>query len=222
MTAHPVSVLLVDDDPLVRSGLRMMFTGHPAITVAGEAADGDELVAAVAAVAPDVVLLDIRMPRLDGVSALRALHEECPDPPAVVMLTTFRADAIVLDALRAGASGFLLKHTPPDQIVEAVLTAATGEPTVSTSVLGQLIEHARNTRPARAPDRLRKLTEREREVAFAVADGRSNGEIAEHLYLSVGSVKAHLSSALAKLGLENRVQLAIAAHESRTGDGDAE
>ena len=215
MTTRPVAVLLVDDDPLVRAGLRMMFAGHPDISVVGEASDGDELVAAVAATGPDVVLLDIRMPRLDGVSALRALRAERTDGPAVVMLTTFRADSVVLDALRAGAAGFLLKHTPPEQIVAAVATAAAGEPTVSPSVLGQLIEHVRVSRPAPAPSRWRELTEREREVAAAVADGLSNHEIAEQLYLSVGSVKAHISNALAKLGLDNRVQLAIVAHESR-------
>lgn len=216
--ADRVRVLLVDDDPLVRSGLRLMLAGHPGLEVVGDAADGDEVVAAVDAVAPDVVLLDIRMPRQDGLSALRALRAGRGNPPAVVVLTTFRADAVVLEALRAGASGFLLKHTPPEQIVEAVLVAATGEPTVSPDVLGQLIEHVRGSAPVERPeraDRLEPLTDREREVAFAVADGLANGEIAERLYLSIGSVKAHLSSSLTKLGLENRVQLAIAAHESR-------
>jgi len=220
VTSRPVAVLLVDDDPLVRAGLKMMFAGSPDISVVGEASDGDELVAAVAATNPDVVLLDIRMPRLDGVSALRALRAERAEAPAVVMLTTFRADAIVLDALRAGAAGFLLKHTPPEQIVAAVATAAAGEPTVSPSVLGQLIDHVRASSPVPARrSSLRELTEREREVAVAVADGLSNSEIAEQLFLSVGSVKAHISNALAKLGLDNRVQLAIAAHESRTPPG---
>ena len=128
------------------------------------------------------------------------------------MLTTFRADAVVLDALRAGAAGFLLKHTPPEQIAAAVTTAATGKPTVSPSVLGQLIEHVRSGQPAGDSRRLLELTDRERQVALAVADGLSNSEIAERLYLSVGSVKAHISSALARLALDNRVQLAIIAH----------
>lgn len=214
----PARVLLVDDDPLVRAGLRLMFAGHPGLVVVGEAADGTEVLDAVAATAPDVVLLDVRMPRLDGIGALRAVRARCAEPPAVVMLTTFRADALVLDALRAGAAGFLLKHTPPDQIVAAVLAAAAGEPTVSPAVLGQLIDLVRTAAPdppAAAPDPLAGLTDREREVALAVADGLSNAEIAARLYLSVGSVKTHLSSALSRLGLDNRVQLAIAAHESR-------
>jgi DNA-binding NarL/FixJ family response regulator len=215
MNRGPVRVLLVDDDPLVRAGLRMMLAGDPGIVVVGDAADGDEMVAAVTDVSPDVVLLDIRMPRLDGVSALRQLRAEQPQPPAVLMLTTFRADSVVLDALRAGAAGFLLKHTPPEQIVAAITTAAAGEPTVSAGVLTQLIDYVAGTRPAAGPDRLGPLTDRERAVALAVADGLSNGEIADRLHLSVGSVKVHISAALAKLGIDNRVQLAILAHESR-------
>jgi DNA-binding NarL/FixJ family response regulator len=213
-------VLLVDDDPLVRAGLRLLLAGHPDLHVVGEAADGAELLAAVDASRPDVVLLDVRMPEVDGVSALRALRAAHSDPPAVVVLTTFRADALVLDALRAGAAGFLLKHTPPERIVAAVVAAAAGEPTVSPDALGALIAHVRDSAPAGAggpddPDPLAGLTDREREVAMAVADGLSNQEIGARLYLSVGSVKTHLSSALSRLGLDNRVQLAIAAHESR-------
>ncbi|MET1007320.1 MAG: response regulator transcription factor [Propionibacteriaceae bacterium] len=211
-----MSVLLVDDDPLVRRGLRMMLAGSSEITVVGEAADGDELAAAVAETSPDVVLLDVRMVRVDGITALRSLRRQHPDPPAVVMLTTFRAEAVVLDALRAGAVGFLLKHAPPEQIVSAITTAAGGDPTVSPSVLAQLIDHVAGTSPGPAPpDRLLELTEREREVALAVARGLSNGEIAERLHLSLGSVKAHISAALTRLRLDNRVQLAIIAHESR-------
>ncbi|WP_233571743.1 response regulator [Cellulomonas triticagri] len=211
-------VLLVDDDPLVRAGLRLMLAGHPGLDVVGEADDGTALLDAVTTHRPDVVLLDVRMPGLDGVSALTALRAAHTDPPAVVMLTTFRADALVLSALRAGAAGFLLKHTPPEQIVAAVVAAAAGEPTVSPAVLGQLIDHVRlgaDAAPTPAPDPLDGLTDRERDVALAVADGLSNSEIGARLYLSVGSVKAHLSSALTRLGLDNRVQLAIAAHESR-------
>jgi DNA-binding NarL/FixJ family response regulator len=220
VTAGVARVLLVDDDPLVRAGLRLMFAGDSGVSVVGEASDGDEVLAAVAASTPDVVLLDVRMPRMDGITALRTLRARLPEPPAVVMLTTFRAEAIVLDALRAGAVGFLLKHAPPEQIVAAITTAAGGEPTVSPSVLAQLIEHVAGTKPA-APvtDRLAELTDREREVALAVAQGLSNGEIAERLHLSVGSVKAHISAALARLRVDNRVQLAIIAHESRRAVG---
>jgi DNA-binding NarL/FixJ family response regulator len=220
-----VRVLLIDDDALVLAGLRLLLAGDAAIEVVGQAADGAELVDAVRATRPDVILLDVRMPGLDGISALRLLKAESQPHPAVVMLTTFGAEPVVLDALRAGASGFILKHTPPERIVAAIHDAAAGESTVSGEVLGQLI-----ARVAREPaadssavagsavdaDTLAGLTEREREIAMAVADGLSNGEIAERLFLSVGSVKAHISSALAKRGLDNRVQLAIAAHEART------
>jgi DNA-binding NarL/FixJ family response regulator len=197
-----VRVLLVDDDPLV-------------LEVVGEARDGDEVHEAVSETRPDVVLLDVRMPRVDGVAAVRSLRAGPGPHPAVVMLTTFDAEPIVLDALRAGASGFLLKHTPPEQIVAAVHSAAAGDATVSPAVLRQLIDRATTGAAAASVDPLEPLTSREREVALAVADGLGNGEIAERLYVSVGSVKSHISSALAKLGLDNRVQLAIAAHESR-------
>lgn len=213
-----IRVLLVDDDPLVRTGLKLLLAGDDGIEVVGEAGDGDELVDAVAAAAPDVVLLDIRMARLDGVTALRELRASVAEPPAVVMLTTFRGDAVVLDALRSGAAGFVLKHTPPHEIVAAVHTAASGDPAVSPSVVAQLLEHvtaAGEREHSRGTGGLDALTEREREVADAVADGLGNTEIAARLFLSVGSVKAHISSALAKLGLENRVQLAIIAHEAR-------
>jgi DNA-binding NarL/FixJ family response regulator len=212
-----VRVLLVDDDPLVIAGLRMLLAGDPGIEVAGAAADGSELVGSVVRERPDVVLLDVRMPGTDGVSALRELRAAMREKPAVVMLTTFGAEPIVLDALRAGASGFLLKHTPPDQIIAAIHAAAAGEASVSPVVLRQLIDHvATQGQAASTPDPLAGLSERERDVALAVAEGLANAEIGDRLYLSVGSVKAHISAALAKLGLDNRVQLAIAAHEART------
>ena len=212
-----IKVLLVDDDPLVRTGLKLMLAGADGIAVVGEASDGDELDDAVRRTGPDVVLLDIRMPRLDGVAALRRLTA---DPrPAVIVLTTFRTDGVVLDALRAGAAGFLLKHTPPEQIVDAVRTAADGQPIVSPSVLTQLIEHARSGAAPEADDlRDAGLSQREHDVAMAVADGLSNAEIAEQLFLSLGTVKSHISSALTKLGLDNRVQLAIRAHDARPRD----
>lgn len=224
----PVRLALVDDDPLVLQGLRLMLTGAPGIEVVGDADDGDRLVDVVRETSPDVVLLDIRMPRLDGVAALRALRATPDVPqPVVVVLTTFDTEPVVLDALRAGASGFLLKHTPPADIVRAIRAAADGEPTVSPTVLRRLIDHVADppggtgARPGRSgtsvageagEDDLAALTDRERQVAGAVADGLGNAEIARRLYLSHGSVKAHISSALTKLGLENRTQLAIAAH----------
>lgn len=211
-----VRLLLVDDDALVIAGLRMMLDGDPGIEVVGDVGDGEDLVAAVRRHRPDVVLLDIRMPGLDGISALRLLKAEPEPHPAVIVLTTFGAEGVVVDALRAGASGFFLKHTAPERIVAAIHDAAAGESAVSPSVLRQLIDRVSAPGAAPANDPLEALSDREREVALAVADGLANGEIAERLYLSVGSVKAHLSSALAKLGLDNRVQLAIVAHESRS------
>lgn len=214
MTA-PVRVALVDDDPLVLAGLRMMLAGDADLQVVAEASDGAELVELVDRALPNVVLLDVRMPRLDGITALRALRARPAPHPAVIMLTTFGAEPVVLDALAAGAAGFLLKHTPPERIVSAIHQAAAGEASVSPEVLRQLIDRVSTDRPHHAADPLAGLTEREREVALAVAEGLGNGEIAERLFVSVGSVKAHVSSALTKLGLENRVQLAIAAHEAR-------
>lgn len=221
MTA--VRLVLVDDDPLVLQGLRLMLTGAPGIEVVGDADDGDRLVDVVEETRPDVVLLDIRMPRLDGVAALRALRATPDVPqPVVVVLTTFDTEPVVLDALRAGASGFLLKHTPPADIVRAIQAAADGEPTVSPTVLRRLIEHVADTPGGSGTSvateagegDLTALTDRERQVAGAVAEGLGNAEIARLLYLSHGSVKAHISSALTKLGLENRTQLAIAAHSA--------
>jgi DNA-binding NarL/FixJ family response regulator len=219
--AEPIRVLLVDDDPLVCAGLRLMLRGAPDLEVVGEAADGADVPGAVERLAPDVVLMDIRMPYLDGISATRALAARSGRRPQVIVLTTFDADGTVIEALRAGASGFLVKHTPPEQIVEAVRRAATGEPVLSPGVARTLISHvtgAPDARTRRARDDLARLTGREREVALAVAEGTSNAEIAALLHLSVGAVKAHISSALAKLGLVNRTQLAILAHDARTGE----
>jgi DNA-binding NarL/FixJ family response regulator len=229
-TEGPVRVALVDDDPLVLSGLRLMLAGASDVAVVATADDGDRLVGVVRESAPDVVLLDIRMPRLDGVAALRALRAETGiGQPAVLVLTTFDTEPVVLDALRAGATGFLLKHTPPGDIVRAVLDAAGGDPVVSPTVLRRLIDRVAQGRgtldadggsPSSVPTPdLATLTDREREVAAAVAEGLGNAEIAKRLFLSPGSVKAHVSSALAKLGLENRTQLAIAAYEARARPG---
>ncbi|SDY77369.1 two component transcriptional regulator, LuxR family [Asanoa ishikariensis] len=215
--SRPVRVLLVDDDALVRAGLRLMLGGADDIEVVGEAVDGSSVPDQVRRTQPDVVLMDVRMPVVDGITATRALGPG----PAVIVLTTFDADATVVEALRAGAAGFLLKHTPPEQIVEAVRRAAAGEPVLSPSVARTLIDHvaaggdrAASTRRDRARARLAVLSERERAVAAAVAEGLSNGDIAERLYMSVGTVKAHLSSALTKLDLTNRIQLALLAHDA--------
>lgn len=216
----PIRVLLADDDPLVRTGLRMMLGGAADVEVVGEVADGAEVLDAAGRLAPDVVLMDIRMPVCDGIDATRALAARNGQSPAVVVLTTFDSDTNVLAAMRAGAAGFLLKHTPPEQIVGAVRRAAAGEPALSPTVVRTLMEHAAasgdmpDTRAEAAGRRLSQLSERERAVAVAVARGRSNGEVAQELFMSVGTVKAHVSSALTKLELTNRIQLALLAHDA--------
>jgi DNA-binding NarL/FixJ family response regulator len=216
-----IRVLVVDDDPLVRSGLALMLGGAGDMEVVGEASDGADVVDAVARLAPHVVLMDVRMPVLDGIAATAALGRRSDTAPAVVMLTTFDADETVLEALRAGAAGFLLKHTPPAQIVDAVRRAAAGDPVLSPGVTRTVIamaarhqQGAANPVPA-ALARMNLLSDREREVAHAVSEGLSNAEIAERLHLSTSSIKATISSALTRLDLTNRIQLAILAHESR-------
>ena len=214
---HPVTVLIVDDDALVRSALRLILGGDPAITVVGEAADGLEGVALVESLRPDVVLMDIRMPRLDGLAATEHALTLQPDL-TVVVLTTFDTDDMVLSALRLGARGFLLKDTPPAELVAAVRAAAAGQPMLSPSVTGQLIAAvAATTGPrqdAEARARLATLTEREHEVALAVASGQSNAEIAASLFMSVATVKSHVGRLFGKLGVENRVQVAICVHDA--------
>jgi DNA-binding NarL/FixJ family response regulator len=214
-------VLIVDDDALVRAGLSMILGGAPEVRVVGEAADGAEVPAAVAAYRPDVVLMDIRMPRMDGLAATEAVRR-LPDPPEVLVLTTFDADEYVLRALRAGASGFLLKDTPPAEIVQAVRRVAAGEATLSPTVTRRLIAHVTGSagrrdadlRRDRAVQRLATLSEREREVAVAIGRGWSNAEIAAELFMSVATVKAYVSRLLTKLDLNNRVQVALLVHDA--------
>ncbi|MFI1095790.1 response regulator [Streptomyces sp. NPDC020917] len=213
-----IRVLLADDDPLVRTGLKLMLRGADGIEVVGEAADGSQVAPAVREQAPDVVLMDIRMPVMDGLAATRALHRGGSAAPQVIVLTTFDEHALVLEAMRSGAAGYLVKHAAPEDIVEAVRRAARGEPALSPSAARALVQHAAagsGDRSERARRQLAQLTEREREVAAAVAEGLSNTEIGARLHLSVGTVKTHLSSALAKLDLDNRVQLALLTHDAR-------
>lgn len=208
-------VLIVDDDALVRGGLTMMLDGVHGIAVVGEARDGDEVLAAADAHRPDVVLMDLRMPRVDGITATRRLRARTP-PPEVVVLTTFDTDENILYALRAGASGFLLKDTPPARIVDAVLRVAEGEPILSASVTRRLMDRTAVQAGSheRARTALARLSPREHEVALAVARGRTNAEIAAQLYMSVATVKAHVSSVLAKLDMDNRTQIALLAHDA--------
>jgi DNA-binding NarL/FixJ family response regulator len=211
-----IRVLLVDDDALVRSGLRMMLAGAAGIEVVGEAGDGREALGAVDRHHPDVVLMDIRMPHLDGIAATRLLRGQ-PRPPAVIVLTTFDADELVLRALRAGAAGFLLKDTAPPEIVRAIELVHAGEGMLSPAVTGKLIALVSgDDRTEEAREALSQLSEREHEVALAVGRGASNADIAAELYMSVATVKAHVSRLLAKLALDNRVQLALLVQEARS------
>ncbi|MBX9422014.1 MULTISPECIES: response regulator transcription factor [Streptomyces] len=212
-----IRLLVVDDDPLVRAGLALMLGGAEDLEIVGEGADGGEVPELVARLAPDVVLMDLRMPRVDGLTATERLRA-LPGAPEVVVLTTFHADEQVLRALRAGAAGFVLKDTPPAEIVAAVRRVATGDPVLSPAVTRQLMTHVAGQpaqpRRAAAADRLAVLAAREREVAVAVGRGLSNAEIAGRLYMSVPTVKAHVSRVLAKLGLDNRVQIALLVHDA--------
>ncbi|MDG4829135.1 response regulator transcription factor [Solwaraspora sp. WMMD1047] len=217
-----VRVLLVDDDALVRAGLTMILGGASDLRVVGEVGDGTEVAGAVAEHRPDVVLMDIRMPRMDGLAATEALRRG-PEPPEVLVLTTFNADEYVLRALRAGASGFLLKDTPPGEIVRAVRQVAAGEATLSPVVTRQLIDHvsaAGGGQPGPDPRRERArrlidgLSPREREVAVALGRGCTNAEISAELFMSVATVKAYVSRLLARLELNNRVQVALLVHDA--------
>jgi DNA-binding NarL/FixJ family response regulator len=213
-----VRVVIVDDDALVRAGLAMILGGDDGIQVVGQAGDGEEGVALALRLRPDVVLMDIRMPVLDGLGATVRLLAQ-PRPPKVIVLTTFDADDYVVRALRGGASGFLLKDTPPAQIVAAVHNVAAGEHMLSPKVTAQLIARLGDTAPvddraSQAQALLATLSEREREVAVAVGQGLANAQIAAELYMSVATVKAHVSRILDKLGVENRVQVAICVHDA--------
>ncbi|MDN5765877.1 MAG: response regulator transcription factor [Humibacillus sp.] len=224
----PTRVVLVDDDALVRAGLRLILGGAADLEVVAEAGDGIEAVDAVAASNPDVVLMDIRMPRRDGLETTRLLLSESArarrrKEVRVIVLTTFDTDDLVVQALRAGAHGFLLKDTEPHRLVEAVRLVAAGQPILSPSVVAQLMSHvagdhgdATASRRRDARQRLATLTDREREVALAIGRGLSNADISRDLYLSIPTVKAHVSRVLTKLGADNRVQIAIIVHDAAT------
>ena len=219
-------VVLVDDDALVRAGLRLILGGAADLEVVAEAGDGVEAIDAVAASDPDVVLMDIRMPRRDGLEATRLLLSDAArarrrKEVRVIVLTTFDTDDLVVQALRAGAHGFLLKDTEPHRLVEAVRLVAAGQPILSPSVVAQLMSHvagdngdATDSRRREASERLMTLTEREHEVALAIGRGLSNADISRELYLSIPTVKAHVSRVLTKLGADNRVQVAITVHDA--------
>jgi DNA-binding NarL/FixJ family response regulator len=215
--SQQIRVLIVDDDALVRAGLAMLLAGAEGIEVVGEAADGLGVADAVAEHRPDIVLMDIRMPGMDGLAATELVRAQS-GAPEVIVLTTFEVDDYVVRALRAGASGFLLKDTPPADIVHAVRAVAEGEPMLSAAVTRRLINHVRDSeggeRRRHACEQLNRLTEREREVAVAIGQGKSNAEISRELYMSVATAKAHVSRVLEKLSLNNRVQIALLAHDA--------
>jgi DNA-binding NarL/FixJ family response regulator len=214
-----IRVLVVDDQALVRAGFRMILDAEDDLRVVGEAADGLEALELARTALPDVVLMDIRMPNLDGVEATARLHAlELPTAPRVVMLTTFDLDEYVFAALRNGASGFLLKDTPPDTLIEAIRAVARGDALLAPSVTRRLIEdyvqRPAGPGPAPAPPGLGELTEREREVLQLVARGMSNSEIADALFLGETTVKTHVGRVFLKLGVRDRVQAVVLAYEA--------
>ncbi|MGJ3509839.1 response regulator [Enemella sp. A6] len=215
-----VRVVLVDDQELVRKGLAMVLEAQPGIEIVGEADDGDSALTLLEQLEADVVLMDVRMPRLNGVEATRRLTQ-WQNPPKVLILTTFDLDEYAYDALQAGASGFLLKDTPVEEVAAAIRHIHAGDAVVAPSTTRRLLDHFARSRPSSEPDpkvRLEGLTPREHEVLALVARGLSNAEIADELVLAEGTVKVHVGRILAKLGLRDRVQAVVLAY--RTGLAD--
>ena len=211
-----IRVLIVDDQMMVREGFSVLLGAQPDIEVVGEAVDGRQAVEKVAELRPDVVLMDIRMPNLDGLEATRRILETTGTAPRVLMLTTFDLDEYVYEALRAGASGFMLKDTPPERLAEAVRTVAAGESLVAPAVTRRLVERFVRRPPPEVAQRevFAELTERELEVLTLLARGLSNAEIAAELVLGENTVKTHVARVLAKLGLRDRVQAVVLAYET--------
>ncbi|WP_329617579.1 response regulator transcription factor [Streptomyces brevispora] len=209
----PVTVLLVDDEPLVRAGLRAVLEAQPDIEVVGEAGDGAAVIPLVRQLRPDVVAMDVRMPLMDGIEATRVVLRTVPDPPKILVVTTFENDEYVYEALRAGADGFLLKRARPVEIVNAVRLVAEGESLLFPAAVRQLAAEYGTSRAREAMDRA-SLTEREAAVLRLMARGLSNAEIAAKLVVGVQTVKTHVSAVLAKLGARDRTQAVIAAYES--------
>lgn len=219
--SSPIRVLVVDDDALVRVGLKMMLAGADDLEVVAEVADGAEVIPAVNEHRPHVVLMDIRMPRMDGLAATELLRAR-RDPPEIIIMTTFDTDDHILRAMRAGAGGFLLKHTPPAEIVQAIRQVAAGEPMLSPSVLRRMMSYVAasgaDPRQTRARAALERLSDGERSVALLIGQGKSNSEIGRELVVSVATVKAYVSRLLTKLELNNRTQVALLVHDAGLDD----
>lgn len=214
-----VRILLVDDENLVRVGLRMILEGDPLIEVVGECTNGRDAIESVSTLAPDLVLMDIRMPLMDGLEASEKLLTRDRELK-ILMLTTFNTDQMVLTALKTGVSGFLLKDTPPAELVASIHRVASGHTVLSEAVTKQLIAAASpvpdDSRKRAALEKLARLTDREREIAFAMARGLANAEIAESMFISLATVKTHIGRVLEKLDLDNRVQVALCVYESES------
>lgn len=224
MAEDVIRVALVDDDSLVRAGLGMILGADPGIEIVGEGADASEAVTLVHRHRPDVLLMDVRMPTMDGIAATKAVTA-LAEAPRIIMLTTFDMDEYVFQALEAGASGFLLKDTAPQDLARAVHVIAGGEAMLSPTVTKRMLSHFSEANPGARQDRhpgLDQLTERETEVLGAVGAGLSNAQIGMRLFMSEATVKAHVSKIFAKLDCTNRVQIAIIAHEAGLGGIDAE
>jgi DNA-binding NarL/FixJ family response regulator len=210
----PIRVLLADDQAMVRAGFAMILDAQPDIDVVGEADDGMTALQQAARLSPDVIVMDIQMPNLDGVSATRALQSQ-PEPPRVLIVTTFDVDQYVYEALRAGASGFLLKNSPPEDLVGAVRVVAAGDSLLSPNITRRLVEEfCKQPATHQPPKELEQLTPREREVLSLVAQGLSNAQIAQHLVVGHGTVKTHVARILMKLNLTDRVQAVVLAYET--------
>jgi DNA-binding NarL/FixJ family response regulator len=209
-----IRIVLADDHELVRAGLRLILEGEADFAVVGEASDGEDAILVVQRSQPDVVLMDVQMPKLNGLQATRRIAHAAGCTSRVLILTTFEQDDYVFEALRAGASGFLLKNTPPEDLVHAVRILAAGDALLAPSVTRRVIEeYAQRPAAVKNDDAVNMLTERERDVLTQLATGKSNAELADHLYLSESTVKTHVSHVLAKLGLRDRVQAVVFAYE---------
>jgi DNA-binding NarL/FixJ family response regulator len=217
-----IRVLIADDQPLVRAGVAQLIGTQPDLQVAGEAADGLQAASRAAVLRPDVVVMDVRMPEMDGIEATRQVVALTPDPPRVVLLTTFDLDEYVFGGLLAGASGFLLKHAPPEEIVLAIRAAAAGDALVSPAPMRRLVEHFVRGRPVAAPD-ISQLTDREQEVLGLLVRGLSNADIARTLVIGEATAKTHVSRILTKLRLRDRAHAVVYGYETglvRPGDSE--